>query len=128
MNDDPFTVGIEEPQPSQLYLDGRKLAAVAEWFDFDEPNYEALPVVELDGGLVLTDGHTRAFAASLSGRDELRVRRDADDLPLDLYGRCVDWCVDEGITEVRDLVGRVVGPETFEERWIERCHAAADGD
>lgn len=119
------TVPIDEPQPSQLFLDGRKLALATEWFDFDDPNYDPVPVVEMDGDLVFTDGHTRAFLALLAGADELRVRRDDDDLPLALYRRCVEWCRDEEITVVGDLAGRTVNADTYEERWVDRCHEAA---
>lgn len=135
---------IDDPQPSQLYLNGRKLSLATEWFDFDiagppersrgsergqrsgDPAYDPVPVVELDGDLVLTDGHTRAFLAWLSGAEDLRVRRDTDDLPLALYRRCVEWCRDEDITAIGDLAGRAVNADTYEEAWVDRCHRAAE--
>lgn len=122
----PFEVSIDDPQPSQLYLNGRKLALATEWFDFDEPNYDPVPVVELDGEWVLTDGHTRAFLASLAGADELRVRRDEDDLEWGIYRECVGWCKDEGITRVADLHGRALNADTFVETWVKRCQAVGD--
>jgi hypothetical protein len=122
----PRTVPIEEPQPSQLYLNGRKLALATEWFDFGKPNYDPIPVVRLDGKLVLTDGHTRAFLASVAGAERLRVRRDRDDLPLDVYRECVAWCESGGITTVADLHGRAVDADTFEAEWVQRCRAVAD--
>lgn len=125
---DPFTIPIGDVHPSQCYLNGEKLARAADWFDFDDPNYDPLPVRRFEDGpdrWTLTDGHTRAFLASLAGDDELRVVEDTDDLPTDLYVACIGWCVEDGVTEVGDLAGRVVGPETFEERWIERCKRKA---
>ncbi len=122
----PRTVPLDEPQPSQLHLNGRKLALATEWFDFDEPNYDSVPVVELDGELVLTDGHTRAFLASLAGADEFRVRRDEDDLPLAVYRECVGWCKDAGITRIADLHGRALNVDTFVETWVDRCQAVGD--
>lgn len=83
------TIAIDEPQPSQCYLNGRKLALATQWFDFDDPNYDPVPTVELDGEHVLTDGHTRAFLAWVAGADHLWVRRDEDDLVLPVYRRCV---------------------------------------
>lgn len=118
-------VPIDEPQPSQLYLDGRKLALATEWFDFDDPDYDPIPTVELDVELVLTDGHTRAFLAWIAGADHLRVRRDDDDLPHPVYRRCVEWCEEEGISRVADLAGRVVDVDTYEERWVDRCNRVA---
>lgn len=55
---DPFVVPTDDIRPSQLYLNDGKLAAVAARFDFDDPDYDALPARELDGEWVLTDGHT----------------------------------------------------------------------
>lgn len=123
---DAHAVPIDEPQPSQLYINGRKLSLAAQWFDFDDPEYDPVPVVEHDGDLTLTDGHTRAFMAHLAGAEELRVVRDTDDLPMALYGRCVEWCVDAGVDCIGDLAGRVVNAGTFEERWVARCRAAAE--
>jgi hypothetical protein len=71
------------------------------------------------------DGHTRALLALLTGAEELRVERVAapdPDLDVDLYAECVRWCLAEDVTAVSDLVGRVVSTETFERKWIRRCH------
>jgi hypothetical protein len=116
-----FVVPLAEVRPSQLYLNGAKLASVAAWFDFDSPNYDPLPVQEIGGEWTLTDGHTRAFVAHLAGTGELRVVRDTDDISMPVYEQCVSWCEDEGITEIADLAGRVVSDSTFEERWTRRC-------
>ena len=126
--DEPFAVPIADVRPSQLYLDGSKLALVARWFDFDEPNYDPLPVRKIGERWTLTDGHTRAFAAHLAGAERLRVVRDADDLPMATYRQCVEWCEDEGIAEIGDLAGRVVSAERFERKWIARCRAVTAGD
>lgn len=121
---DAFGVALVDVRPSQLYLDQRKLRDVLEWFTSEE--YGPLSVVELGGDLVLTDGHTRAFAAYLRGADELRVARDEDDLPLDVYRTCLGWCRDEGVTEIADLAGRVLDGESYEELWIDRCRALVE--
>ena len=121
-----FQVPIDEPQPSQLLIDGSKLADAAVWFDFDAPEYNPLSVREFDGELVLLDGHTRGLLAALAGADELRVERDTDDDHERLYRECVAWCREEEVTSVRDLVGRVVSHETHETEWVERCHRAAE--
>jgi len=120
---EPFALPLTAVQPSQLYLDGSKLSLVMQWFDFDAPNYDPLPVRKFGGTWTLTDGHTRAFVAHLSGAEELRVVRDTDEIPVSKYERCVSWCRDEGITDISDLAGRVVANETFETRWIDRCRS-----
>ncbi|WP_132058486.1 histone acetyltransferase [Halorussus amylolyticus] len=121
-----FAVPLTGVRPSQLYLNGRKLALVTQWFDFDDPNYDPLPVREIEGRWTLTDGHTRAFVAFLSGATELRATRDDDDLPMGTYRRCVEWCEDEGVTEIGDLAGRVVSADAFEKKWVARCRSVAD--
>lgn len=133
---EPVSVPIEEVQPSQLYLNGRKLSLVTEWFDFADPNYDALPVRRItspnaedgDSRWTLTDGHTRAFVALLAGTDELRVVYDADDLDVETYRRCVEWCRNEGVTEIADLGGRVLNADDFEKKWVARCQSFADGE
>ena len=120
-----FALPVDDVRPSQCYLDAERLASVLEWFDFDRPDYDPLPVIRDDVGWYLTDGHTRAFAAHLAGADELRVVRDpdAEALPLGIYERCLEWCADEGVTAIADLAGRVVSREAFLEGWVRRCHA-----
>ncbi|WP_267642723.1 hypothetical protein [Haloarchaeobius amylolyticus] len=123
---EPFTLPIAEPQPSQLYLSQAKLDGVLSWCDPDDPEYDPLPVIDLEGEWTLIDGHTRAFVASLAGADELTVVHDRDDHPRDLYRRCVDWCRDADVTRVADLHGRLVSPEAYQQQWIDRCQAAAE--
>ena len=122
-----FRVPIEEPQPSQLFLSGRKLHHVTKWFDFDEPDYDPLPALRLDGELVLIDGHTRAYCAHLAGAGEVLVTEATDENhPVQLYADCVEWCTAKDITSVADFAGRVVNHETYEHRWVDRCGRVAD--
>lgn len=120
---EPFTLPLTAVQPSQLYLDGAKLSLVTGWFDFDAPNYDPLPVRKFDDRWTLTDGHTRAFVAHLSGAEELRVVRDTDGISVSKYELCVSWCRDEGITAISNLVGHVITNEAFKTRWIDRCQS-----
>lgn len=119
-------------QPSQPYVDAERLRDVLEWFDPDAPAHDPIPVLPaerfdpgLDADFVIVDGHTRAFVAVLCGSETVRVVRDSerDDLSTGIYRTCVEWCLDAGVTEPADLVGRVVSPGTFREEWIERCQA-----
>lgn len=127
-----FTVPIDEPQPSQLYVGIHKLRDVLAWFDPEEPAYDPIPVIDGEliasapnDALVISDGHTRALAAVLAGTDELTViyDPDLDTLPLATYDTCVGWCLDAGITDPSDLVGRLVSRETYLSAWVERCRA-----
>lgn len=122
------TVPIDDPAPSQLYVDARSLRSVLSWFDFDDPGYDPVDTYAIDGETVILDGHTRALVAFMSGADSLRVRSLADDEVDDsnrpLYRECLRWCRADGITAVADLSDRVVSGETYEREWIDRCHAS----
>jgi len=123
----------ERLRPTQLYVNAEKLAAV---LDRVGPSHEfgPLPVYAFDGQRYLTDGHTRALAAYLTGAETVTVEYD-EDLPakydVALYRECIAWCDEAGVERVSDLVGRVLAPEAFERAWLERCTRAAerlDGD
>lgn len=118
-----FTVPIGDVQPSQLYVDAAKFRRAVTWFSFENPEYEPIPVLEWEDDIVLSDGHTRAFLAHLSGAATLNVVSDPDreELNLDLYRECVNWCRDEEISSIGDLSGRIVSHDTFVEKWIGRC-------
>lgn len=121
-----FTISIDDPHPSQLYIDAKKLRELLEWFDADTPEYDPIPLLTIDDEMVLSDGHTRAFLAYLSGANTIEVIEDPDrdELNLDLYRECVGWCRNEDVTTIPDLTGRMVSHETFMEQWVARCHAS----
>lgn len=115
-----FLVDLEDLQPSQLYISAGKLdvmRAAISHHGFAEP----LPVKHLGEELVLTDGHTRAFAAFESGQKCVPVVWDMDELDWEAYEICVCWCKEEGIRTIADLAGRVVNDEVYQRMWLDRC-------
>lgn len=133
-------------QPSQLLVSAAKLRRVLGWWEADDPDPEPIPYLDpvddvgLDPSLicpgggdpdrvVLADGHTRALAAVLTGAESLPVVRDPDreELSTALYRECVGWCVEAGVREPADLVGRVVSESRFRAEWVDRCRARDDG-
>ncbi len=109
-------------QPSQLFISSEKLAQVIRGLDSQGlDSLEPVPVKELDGRVVLTDGHTRAFAAFLRGLDEVPVYRDEDELDWEAYRICVAWCQEAGVHTIIDLADRILGPEDYELLWRDRC-------
>lgn len=80
-----------------------------------------LPMKELGGRTVLTDGHTRAFAAWQQGRTHIQADWDEDELDWAAYRVCVAWCVEAGVRTVADLARRVVGPDEYDLLWLQRC-------
>ena len=125
---DPFRLPLTDIQPSQLYICTAKLADVlASW---DPPHLGTLPPIPikaLNGRIVATDGHTRAFAAYCCGFSEVPVVWDEDDLDWEAYQICVDWCLAEGIRTAMDLEGRLLAPEDYDVLWLGRCAEMQDG-
>lgn len=63
---------IVDIQPSQFYISEEKLEQIGRWFEpGDLSGFEAVPVKELDGHVIFTDGHTRAYAAWLAGLERI---------------------------------------------------------
>ena len=115
-------MGLDQIQPSQLYISAAKLAKVRQEYDWARPeSLEPIPMVRLCGKTVYTDGHTRAFAAFTSGLAEIPVYWDRDELDWQAYEICVDWCEQEGIHTIADLAGRVVSLDVYQELWLDRC-------
>lgn len=127
----PITIPVADCQPSQLLLSAEKLRGVLAWFDPDDPGYDPIPVVPADelpiddlaAPYVSVDGHTRAFVATCCGADALYATVETDVDAAAVYARCVDWCLDAGVTDPTDFAGRVVSHETYLEEWVGRCHA-----
>ena len=117
-----FLKRLDEIQPSQLFISSRKLSLVMGKFDPPLPgSLEPIPVKELDGCTIYTDGHTRALAAYLRGLEEVRVFSDEDELDWEAYRICVDWCRAEGIFTIAGLKEKVIPPDEYEVLWHDRC-------
>lgn len=116
-----FLLPLRDLQPSQLYICDGKLRLVREWFRPAEMNMDPVPLGELDGALVMLDGHTRAAAAFLAGLEAVPVYRDTDDWDREAYRENVRWCREEGIRSPADLAGRVVSYRDYEALWMRRC-------
>ncbi len=117
-----FLMKLEEIQPSQLYINSQKLKLVREWFTPASAEvYDPLPVKRLNGRVIFTDGHTRAYAAYRMGMQSVKVYWDEDELDWELYQACVDWCIEAGISSVKAFDTRIVSPEEYELLWIKRC-------
>ena len=127
---DIYKLTLKDLQPSQFYISERKLASVEVWFDpADLSNFEPIPVKELDGVPVITDGHTRAVAALRVGVDRVPLVWDTDELDWRLYRACVTACRRRGILSSADLLTRIISAEEYVEQWdawCDRLHADID--
>jgi hypothetical protein len=119
---DVFKMSIFDMQPSQLFISEQKLAKIQEWLNHETlESYNPIPVKELNGKIVMLDGHTRAFALHKMGIKELRVCWEQEEWDWEAYQVCVNWCLEEGITNVSGLEKKVVSHEDYEVVWYDKC-------
>ena len=121
----PIKVSLEKLQPCQLYISQSKLRSVIMGTSdiFNEP----VPVTELDGDLVITDGHTRAYTLWTYGIKDIWIVWEQGDIDLESYRTCVKWCKDEGIRTIKDLKLRIVSEGEFQKLWLDRCREMQEG-
>ncbi len=119
---DTFTLRLEEIQPSQLYISRTKYAAVIKFFEIgNESQLEPIPIKEIDGKLVSTDGHTRGVAWSLKGYQEIECIWEDLEMDWDEYRVYVQWCKEAGIESMHDLRDRFLDHDDYEVLWLGRC-------
>ena len=117
-----FLMPLAQIQPSQLYISEQKLARIAHWWQPPTlENLEPVPIKRLNGRIIFTDGHTRAFAVYQQGFTTLPVFWDEDDLDWEAYQICVDWCLEEDIRTVMDLDSRIISADVYDLLWLGRC-------
>ena len=117
-------MALDHLQPSQLYISAEKLRRAMATLGSHWPYaIEPIPIKRLGDHVILTDWHTRAFAAWLMGRDQVPVCWDEDELDWEAYEICVRWCEQEQIHTIADLEKRVLDQETYQRAWLDRCAA-----
>ncbi len=115
-------IKLMDIQPSQFYISSEKLHSVKKWFDpSDLSNFAPLPIKELNGKIIFTDGHTRAVAAYLAGLERVPLCWDCDELDEEAYMICVKACESRGITRISGLEHRVIPPEEYRAKWDSWC-------
>jgi len=104
---DTFKLRLDKIQPSQLYISRAKYAEVLKQFESEERlDLEPIPIKELDGELVSTDGHTRGVLWVLKGYDEVDCVWEDLEMDWEEYRICVQWRKDAGITSMYNLRDR----------------------
>ena len=116
------TLRINDLQPSQFYISEEKINNIKKWFSpRDLSNFEPIPIKELDGQVVITDGHTRLVMALLSGLDSVPLVWDEDELNWDMYRECVKECKKLGITSPSNLLTRIISKDEYDIKWNKWC-------
>ena len=115
-------IALLDIQPSQFYVSEEKILNIKKWFDpNDLSNFEPIPIKELDGRIIFTDGHTRAWTAFLSGVSHVPLVWDEDELDWEAYRICVDACIERGVCSVADFRGRVLSGADYKIKWNGWC-------
>lgn len=115
-------ITFENIQPSQFYLSKTKLADVLLWFNpLDLTNFSPLPIKKLGNNIILTDGHTRAYAAYSQGLDRVPFIWDEDELNWELYQKCVDECQNKNVFRIKDFQNRILSYEDYDVKWHQWC-------
>lgn len=121
---EPFFISLNQIQPSQLYINNDKLSSLIHRYNsIGNHLYHPVTLKKLDGRIIFTDGHTRAFALFISQEKQVKAIWDVDELDWDAYRRCVQWCRDEKIYSIFDLKDRTINSEEYEKLWINRCES-----
>ncbi len=124
---DRFRLPIDKIQLSQLYISSSKLAEVMKAFESGNENeLELIPIKDLDGNMVSTDGHTRLLAWYLHGYKEVECEWEDVEMDWDAYRICVQWCREEGIQSIADLNDRILSPADYQILWLDRCRIMQD--
>lgn len=115
---------LKELQPSQLYLSQDKVQKVTSWYDSSPMTPIFVRKFANCDDWVITDGHTRAFVASLKGATTIPVQLDEEaysDTVIKLYEQCINWCREESISQISDLATRQLSQDDYQVFWIARC-------
>ena len=115
---------LKELQSSQLYLSQDKVQKVTSWYDSSPMTPIFVRKFANCDDWVITDGHTRAFVASLKGATTIPVQLDEEaysDTVIKLYEQCINWCREESISQISDLATRQLSQDDYQVFWIDRC-------
>lgn len=114
-------VKITDLHPTQLYLSEKKLHAIQMLDQSAEIiNVDPISVLAFGDGLLITDGHHRAYQALLAGRDTISVEFDRDGGD-ELYHLYAQACEERKITSVLDLKHRILAQDEYEAKWYNWC-------
>jgi len=119
---DIFDIAITKLHPSQLFLNAEKLKRLENTADHMSNFIHCpIPILRMDNLIVMTDGHTRAFAMFKKKQTKLWVRWETDKIDIHAYRICVKWCREAGIYLIGDLENRIVSDTEYQTVWIQRC-------
>jgi len=109
-----LTIGIDDIQPSQFYVDEDKLTAVSTFINSAE---DIIIQIQKDGnGFISLDGHSRLYLAVERGYDHVKAVLEESDGWLQVF---VDEARRRGVYRPSDMV--LLPHEEYEIRWNQYC-------
>ena len=114
-------VKIADLHPTQLYLSEKKLQNIQLLYQSEEIiNLDPISILAFGNGLLITDGHHRAYQALLAGQDTISAEFDRDGGD-ELYALYAQACDERKITSVLDLKHRILPQDEYEAKWYNWC-------
>ena len=111
---EPFLLEIEKIQPSQFYINQKKLESCKKWIKCPEDVY--IPIVTGNGKAISLDGHTRMRAAMDLGYACVYVYPDEHDEYIFYFA---DEAIKRRINSVSDM--ELVSDEDYKIKWHKFC-------
>ena len=114
-------VKIADLHPTQLYLSEKKLQNIQLLYQSEEIiNLDPISILAFGNGLLITDGHHRAYQALLAGQDTISAEFDRDGGD-ELYALYAQACEERKISSVLDLKHRILPQDEYEAKWYNWC-------
>lgn len=116
-----FRIEIEKIIPDQLTVNKEKVDRVSTWVE--KPEDVVVACVEIEDKMVCIDGYSRLVVAHIKGFEYVYAYIMDDSDNMEFYKTCMEWCKDQNVFSIKDLINRIVTPEEHERLWINKCQA-----
>ena len=114
-------VNITDLHPTQLYLSEKKLQDIQMLYhSVERQNINPSSVLAFGDGLLITDGHHRAYQALLAGRNTISAEFDRDGCD-ELYHLYAQACEKRKIYSVLDLKNHILPQDEYQAKWYNWC-------
>ena len=114
-------VNIADLHPTQLYLSEKKLQDIQMLYhSVERQNINPISVLAFGDGLLITDGHHRAYQALLAGRNTISAEFDRDGCD-ELYHLYAQACEKRKIYSVLDLKNHILPQDEYQAKWYNWC-------
>ena len=114
-------VKIADLHPTQLYLSEKKLQNIQLLYKSAEIiNLDPISILAFGNGLLITDGHHRAYQALLAGQDTISAKFDKDGGD-ELYALYAQACEERKICSVLNLKNHILPQDEYAAKWYNWC-------